>query len=407
MNIRQVFESHCAHLKIDRRLVQKIKKYEQDFVHKNQSHINFFGGVLMGVDPVRFTSIDQLNWMNDILGIDEGPIETDILNLPIFAENESIWHVSSNPMNLSCFWLTHKFLTSRTLNKNDAYEGALACIMVLHYKFFTSILTNMFSKYNADPAIAQATYMSLSKRFGLKALGSWGELIRHRSETVIDKKELHYNRILNFEPDEDVVYMLNDTQGRVKSILNAIRDRFSEIQNNPEMILKDSSNTLEMDGVLKVRDKIRYVNGQIENILDSLSDYNSFVKEELVDITASVVRTMPKSALVKSLKYMVENRSKNADKDVEELIKTSMYHVFDYIQKNPNTMRGTTDVDGLVSRMLRVYQAPRASGEDVLKMRELAENIAHRATGSKNKVLLSAIRNAILTYILLRTFTNN
>ena len=50
-------------------------------------------------------------------------------------------------------------------------------------------------------------------------------------------------------------------------------------------------------------------------------------------------------------------------------------------------------------------QASRTADPQIIEMRELAEGIARRTLKSKNGVLIAAVRNAVLLYILLRTFT--
>lgn len=400
-NVKQVFEEHCGHMVFDRKLLQKIQTYERDFVNKNPAHIKFFGGVLMGVDPIRFTSADQNRWFDDIMDIDESTLEIDLHALPDILAHR---HVSSNVMNLSGFWMTHKFLTSTKLSQSDRELGALLTILILHYKFITSTLTNWF-KYDADPAIAQATYNMLTKRFGLKISGSWGELLRYRSQVTIERGGLHHNRLMNFNNDLEIVYMVNDTHGRVKSILKYIRDVFTLAQNDPDNLVKNMSATIELDGDVKVRDKTRLTSTYVRYIQDALNDQRSFIIPELVVIISKTVTTAPKEALEKSLTYMVENASPKADKRVSRLPEVVLQHAFEYMTKNPSTMSSGKDIPGLLSKMIKLYQASKTTDELILEARAIGEHIATRATGSKNRILISAVRNAILLYVLLRAFT--
>lgn len=400
-NVKQVFEEHCGHMVFDKKLIKKIQTYERDFVNKNPEHIRFFGGVLMGVDPVRFTTADQNRWFDEIMEIDESTLEADLHDLPDILAHR---HVSSNVMNLSMFWMAHKFLTNNKLSQSERELGALLTILILHYKFITSTLTNWF-KYNADPAIAQATYNMLTKRFGLKVVGSWGELLKQRAEATIERGGLHHKRLMNFDKDLEIVYMVNDTHGRVKSILKYIRDVFTLAQNDPDSLVKNVSATIELDGDVKVRDKTRLTTTYVRYVLDALQDHRSFVIPELLVIISKTVTTAPKDAIERSLAYMVENVSPKADKAVSRLPEVVLQHAFDYMTKNPSTMASGKDIPGLLSKMIKLYQASKTSDELILEARELGEGIAKRATGSKNKILISAVRNAILLYVLLRAFT--
>jgi hypothetical protein len=399
--VNSTFEKHCFHIIFDAKFLTKVKVYEQQFVNKNDTHIAFFGGNLMGVHPVRFKDEDRNRWFNEVMDADEDSLEDDLHALPAILPHR---HVSSDVMNLSCFWMAHKFLTSPLLTEQQRYEGALASILVVQYKFITSILTDWF-RYNADPIIAQATYAALNKRFGLKVAGSWGALLRIRAAAVVGKGELHYKELLSFLNDDKVVYMVNDTQGRIKDILKNIRDVFTIVKNSPEMQIRTSSSMIEMDGELKVRDKTRLVSTYMRYILEVLPDKNSFMVPELIDVIAKTVPTMPKSSLQATLQYMSANSSPRADKDVQQLCTVVLQHAFNYLARNPNVMENQSDIGGLLKKMRALYQASRTNDPQILEMRELAEGIARRTLKSKNGVLIAAVRNAVLLYILLRTFT--
>lgn len=408
MDLQSIFEEHCSHMVFDKKLLKEIMKYEHDFTNKNSDHINFFGGVLMGVDAIRFTPRDRAIWFDDIMSVDETLLENDINTLEdVVPTDGRTRHVSSDTMNLACFWTAHKFMNSSKLSIPDRELGATLCVLIFHYKVITSTLYNWFKQYQADPVIAQATYTALSKKYGLKIAGSWGELLRNRAKITVSRGELHYQRLMNFDNNLETVYMINDTHGRVKSILKHIRDTFTAVSRNPDLLVKNVSATIELDGEIKIRDKTRLYSTYIRYLLDNLVDERSFIVNELVTVIASIVSTAPKSALEKSLVYMSTNASPNDDKDVQELCEVVLHHAFDYLTKNPSTMSSATDIPGLLKKMRDLYQASRASDDYIVKMRTLAEGIATRATGSKNKILISAIRNSILLYIILRTFTMN
>lgn len=400
-NVNSVFEEHCPHLVFDDRLLKKVMTYEHRFITKNEAHISFFGGNLMGVDPVRFKPEDRNMWFNDILDAEEDALEDDLHRLPDILAHR---HVSSDVMNLSCFWVAHKFLTSTKLSKNDRELGAKMTILILQYKFITSILADWF-KWNADPLIAQATYQALNKRFGLKVTGSWGALLKVRADAVVGEQSIHRRDLLDFQDDEKIVYMVNDTQGRIKDILKNIRDVFTAVSKSPELIIRNVGSQIELDGELKVRDKTRLISTYQRYILETISDKNGFIIPELVDIVAKFINTMPRASLVTTLTYMSNNASPKADKRVQRICELTLQHAFDYITKNPETMASQHDIPGLLRKMKALYQASKTTNPQVTEMRTLAEGVAKVATGSRNSTLLAAIRNAVLLYVLLRTMT--
>lgn len=400
-NIKQVFEHHCSHLVFDQNFLKKVQTYERKFVTKNDTHISFFGGNLLGVDPVRFKDEDRNRWFDEILEVDEQALEDDLYALEEVVTHR---HVSSDVMNLSCLWVIHGFLTSQKLNDEGKYDGALATALILQYKFITSIMAHFF-RFNADPIVAQATYSQLSKRFGIKIAGSWYELLKQRSHDIVRKGGLHYNGLVAF--DKDIDKIVNDIQGRIKDIMKNMMDVFTAVKNSPELQIRNSSSTIELDGELKVRDKTRMISQYSRYLLELIHDKNNFIIPELVGVIAKTVPTMSKATLVQVLTYMSNNASPKADPRVERICELTLQHAFDYLTRNPGTMKSNSDIPGLLRKMRSLYQASRTNNEMILEMRKLTEEISTIATKSKNKVLIASVRNAVLLYILLRTFTMN
>lgn len=400
-NIKQVFEQHCSHLVFDQKFLLKVQTYERKFVTKNDTHISFFGGNLLGVDPVRFKDEDRNRWFDEILEVDEQALEDDLYALEEVVTHR---HVSSDVMNLSCLWVIHSFLTSPKLNDVDKYNGALATAQILQYKFITSIMAHFF-RFNADPIVAQATYSQLTKRYGIKEYGNWYDLLKSRSDAIVRKGGLHYNGLVAF--DKDIDKIVNDIQGRIKDIIKNIMDVFTSVKNSPDLQIRNTSSTLELDGELKVRDKTRLITQYMRYLLELIHDKNNFIIPELVGVIVKTVPTMRKSYLVEVLTYMSNNASPKADPRVQRICELTLQHAFDYLTKNPGTMASSSDIPGLLRKMRSLYQASRTNNPMILEMRELTEAISKVATGSKNSTLIASIRNAVLLYVLLRTFTMN
>lgn len=402
-SIKSVFNDICTNFVADQRMLQKLRRYEQRFVNKNEDHINFFGGVLMGVHPVRFTQDDRQTWFDEIIGTDELNIKPAIHALPTLVITRK---VSTDTMNLSCLWVMHKFLTEKRLSESQREEGALLTAQIMNYKFFTSTLTGWF-RYNADPAIAQTTYALLTKKFGLKMAGSWGALIKNRSYDIVKKNGLHYKTLIEFYPDEKIVNMANDTWGRVKSILKYIRDVFTTAQNMPEYQIQTTGNTIVLDGEVRLRDKTRMITEYIDYTLGIIHDKRSFIKPDLLAITLKIVGNVPIKNVESTLDYMVNNSSVKADKDVDAFIRAVIEHGINYVTVNPSIMRNKSDLAGMLRKMRGLYTAAKTTDPDIMQIRYLGERIAERGGKTRNKQVVVAVRNALACYVILRTMVMN
>lgn len=400
--VKSVFDTHCVALVFDTKLIRRVQTYEQQFVNKNEHHIAFFGGNLMGVNPVRFVPDDRRRWFDDIVRADEYAIRADIITLKdIVAER----HVSSDAMNLSCLWMIHRFLTEPTLTEAQRYDGALAVALIMNYKFITSILADWFP-WTADPVVAQTTYSMMSKRFGLKMNGTWGLLLRQRSDDIVRKGGLHYKTFLKFTDNYEVVKLANDVQGRIKSILKYIRDVFTVAQNSPELHVKTQTNAITIDGEIHLRDKTRLISQYRNSILGVIGDRRGFIVPELVDVVVTVVQTVPQKIMDQTLLYMVNNSSLKVDPNIQALVDAVLQHSFDYLARNPYLMRNKSDLAGLISKMRALYTSAKTNNELILEIRRTGNAVARSALGNKKAdALISSTRTAIALYILLRTMT--
>jgi hypothetical protein len=216
--IKKVMDEEFSHLPIDNKLLQRILKYERDFINKNEDHITFFGGHLMGVQVVRFDPRDRAYWFDDVLEINEQSLQEKLYAL--ISEDPSDkgaplidpeFNVRSDVMNITCGYLVHRFMTVNSLPHDKKEQGAEAVIRIMLYKFLTSLLWNYF-KYPANPQVAEATYNSLSLKFGLKKNGNWKKYLDERAHLTLHGDSIHHKTLFNMDDDEAFLYFIGDTQ---------------------------------------------------------------------------------------------------------------------------------------------------------------------------------------------------
>lgn len=399
-SIKSVFDDECKHLDIDAKFAKRLHAYQVGFVNKNDEHIKFFGGNLLGVETVRFLDQDRDRWFDEILEADDGPLEDRLLALPdVNAE----FHVSSDTMNLSCVWLTHAIFNSKKLSEQQRHDAMVDVILVLQYKFLTSRLYRHF-RYPADRATAEATYAQLSYKFDIKTYGSWSALFRARAEDVIAKASIHYRTITHMEHDLKVIYMLNDTQGRIRDMLKNIYDVFLRVHQQGIRISSTSA-IIEHDGVEVLKDKSRNLLAYGRYINSIVSDRNSFMREELLHIVEKLMHTMPPKLFRETLEWMSSNYRQRGATEIEEVLNDTLVHSFDYFSDHREAVRNTHDLPGLLSRLRGVYMSSRSTDPVLFALREKVEGIVKNATGNKNSSLIASVRTGVLLYIVLRAMT--
>lgn len=399
-SIKGVFDDECSGLDVGPKLAARLHAYQVGFVSKNEDHIKFFGGNLTGVQVVRFTDDDRNRWFDEILEVDEVPLEERLLALPTVNGD---WHVSSDTMNLSCVWLMHSISKSSKLPDKVKHQALMDVALVLQYKFLTSRLYQHF-KYPADKETAEATYALLSNKYALKEHGSWSALLHARAEDIIGPHSIHANTIKKMDNDEDVTYMLNDTQGRIRDTLKNIYDVFLRVHSQGIRVHSVSA-VIEHDGTEILKDRTKSLHAYGRYINSVITDKASFIREELLEIIEKLMPTMSPRHFRETLTWMSDNYRQPGAGEVEEVLNETLVHSFDYLSHNRDVIRNPHDLPGLLSRLRGVYMSSRSTDPALFSLREKMEKTVKKATGNKNESAIAAVRTGCLLYVILRSYT--
>jgi hypothetical protein len=136
-----------------------------------------------------------------------------------------------------------------------------------------------------------------------------------------------------------------------------------------------------------------------------MSDKNSFIKKELVEVVLKLMFTTQEKNFIKSLEWLNININNKHNTEVEDFVKLVMVHSYDYLNTESTTLSDTKDLPGFLSRIRGVYLSSRSTDPTLMKMRDIGEEIVKKATGTTNENAMSSIRTSIYLYIVLRAFT--
>lgn len=414
--IYQVFEGYCHALEIDQRFVKNLHQYQVAFITKNRDHIEFFGGHLLGVHTVKFMPADRDRWFNDIVKVDDGPLENELRRLDVIDPKHKI--VASDTMNLSCIYLLNKIYKSK-LPDNLKHQAMVDAMLVLQYKFLTSILHQYF-KFPPDEDTAKTVYALLSKRYLIKEHGNWKAVFNFRAEEIVSKDSIWKDVITDMDtfkahhrdpkekgaPDDRVIDMINDIQGRIRGFVKNIYEVLIEVHNSGNKISTTSSIT-EFDGESILRDKTNNLFAYERYVTALISDRGSFIKPELVNVITKVNQTMSPRLFEQTLQYLSDNYHERGSEKIKKIIHETLIHSFDYMleKENRDLVSRHTDLPTLIVRLKGVYMAPRSSNEALLEMRKDLEAIVLKATGSRNQAQQASVRTGVLLYIVLFAVT--
>lgn len=398
-SIKEVFDTLCDDLVVDRKLLKKIKAFRVGFVNKNEDHISFFGGHLTGVHSIRFTISDYFRWFNEILETDERELRTQLHELDSIEKDRK---VSSNALYLSCVWLVHKVMHSNALKDSEREDGIIDILLVLNFRY----ITQLHKKYFPHPAnreVAEAAHAELSMKFRLKADGNWMTSLEVRAKAILNKyRDVFYR----FNNDKQIVDCLNDTQGRINNRLKNITGVFRDVHRSGKR-MKSISDTVGFDGADVLKDRISSVTIYKQYILASLIDEKTFIKEEIMEVVMRILPAVPEKHFRATLNWMVVNYGKSKGGIIETAVDELLTHSFTYLSRNRSLVTGSVDLVSLLSNLRGIYTSSRTKEDSLIKLREDIETIVETATGIHNKNNLAAIRTAVMMYIITRAYTRN
>lgn len=392
-----IMEEEGASLVIDAKLVERLTRFNTEFVNKSENHVLFFSNPYMGVWPARFVPGDRLKWFDTVLGINDVAVASRSKNIPGV---KSDWVRATDPINITAVWLVHMFMMSNLPNAVKR-EGAIQALMLMHFKFITSLDSRYFP-HGADMATAQASYNSLSYKFSLKKYGSWFKLFRARAEEIVSSSSIHKRTIERFT-DEGVLYMISDIQVRVRDV---VKNQYASVDStraqDAAVLVKSSVVNINGDVLLREvqRNETRYT-----RYLETIShDKHRFIKEDLMVVVAHAMPNMPEKSFEAVLEHIVKVSGTPAGTKVDAFLQKVILHAISYVTGDRSITSSITDTYTLIRKLRQSYTSARYRDPLFLEMQKDAEELIRPLAKTRNNALIASIRTGLFLYIVLRVF---
>jgi hypothetical protein len=402
--IKDVFDRQFDHVKFDAAFCKRVIQYSIRFMNRNEDHSAFFGGVLLGVNPIKFFDSDRDAWYEEVLEIDEDLFIAD------FRKIESINHefnVMSDAFNYTPAYIVHRLMTATGVPQSLRHEAMVHAYMVLHYRFITSLLVKRF-QYPADKEVATAVYLALNGRFDIRKYGSWRDLIRARAEDIVSSKSIYYRCLQDYSPDGMLIRTVTDTQSRIRELIKKIYAIHKHFSDTGVRVKTSSDTSINTDGELVLKDRKNGYAGFMRYINNIIPSERNFVRDELVDVVGSAMNTMPKPLLITTLKYMSNNYFAPHQGYLQEIVKEVLLYAFDHLYVNRVPAVQRNDLATNVAKLKALLTASRSTDPSVMLLRTETEKLVRAATGrNKYEAQIAAVRTGTLLYIVLRTLTQS
>lgn len=395
--VKRVFDALAKDLVIDSRWLRQLRQYVYNFYTRDSDHIEFFGSGLLGTHRIVYKTSDRKEWFSSIIDVDEVVLRDEVINCKHINKD---YKVSSSPFNLSVVYLMHRVQLS-SLTSSQKHEALVSLVMMFHYRVMTSIMNHYFG-YLANRKTAEAAYNALTLRFDIKRLGSWNALFQQRAESIIDPRAgIHYQTFTKLNDDKKIVYMLNDIESRLKSVINDYSRVFYTVRGQDLVNTTDSGFVL-LDGKLVVKDVQGNIAQKKDFVETTLQSEGSFYKEELVQYAIKGMNRTPPDrfkSLVKEFPYFYQSKK---GQPARQFVEQTLTHMFGYLSQN-NIKQ--TDIRQVMIRLRGAYTSNKSTNPLLFTLRDNGDDIVAKLTGVKTRSTVTAMRTSLMMYLVLRAIT--
>lgn len=406
--IVELLERHFSDVVLDRAFCMRVINFVTRFMNKNADHSAFFGGALLGVNPVRWFPSDRQQWYDEVLKVNDDLLQYDFLKLDVIDPSHN---VNSDSFNHIPAFLCRKLMNTTNLPGNLRDETMIALFTLLHIKYLTSLLSRRFGNYPAKREIAEATFMSLNYKWDIRRLGSWHALIRDRCLSIIGPETNYTDHIFgakNTLTDYWSTRIVTDTQSRIREVVNKIYAVYIQVLREGGKVITTSEMGLSTDGDAFLKDKVNGFGSYLRYGKEIITNEANFVRPELLGIIERAMQdSMPPQPFEDTLRYIVRNIGQQRMGHLDKMLEECLLYVFDQMQSERTAIQRSNDLEGLILKIKSKLMASRSSDPRVLYLRDVGEKVVSDATGVKNKAVLAATRTGIMLYMTLRVMTKN
>lgn len=415
--IRQAFESRCnikPDSKMALQLVQFCHYYETRGDNPHALNTDLFG-----VTPIFFVDSDRQS-VFDILGIDQAEMKRVIAEIPTINNEHK---VTSDVYNLATIWAVHKFLTTPGISSQNSHNACVALLKLLHYKFFTSLMSHIFP-HKSNLGIMQQTIASLSNQFDIKQYGTWKKVFEARAEDVLDKgnhhgerdESIHYPTLLKFDNDQKILYVLSDIQTRLRNKIILIVNVYYQVKEKGDY-LGSYSNVAEIDGEKVIASNTQTYDVIVSNLSNRVQNVHTFINRQLVNLIVAMFTNIRQDMFVSTLTRFSEMASLQAKEnklDLEKVIKGEKHYIgarvliSTLIQKTYRrcklervNMKSATEI---LKKTMDLYRSSRVNDEDILAVKRSVLHFIEGLGKYTREATVASLAIGFILYIMLQSF---
>lgn len=374
-------------------------------------HVEALNSPMLGVNKIHFFDKDQ-RAVFDVFEVDRNDFAKMIQQSGLNKD----FKVSSDVYNVFTVYMAHCIMKS-SLPKSVQEEGCFALWKMLQYKFFSSIVNHMLP-YKPNPDVMQATLDGLSAKFDIvnKETNTWKLVMEARARELCQKEgNIHYHSILNFTPDQKVVYVLSDVQTRLRTKIKLVVQEYYKTLEEGKRIASTTMTTDDLEGEKIVKELTGSLDNMIAVICNKALNANQFIRNDVVRIVSKLVPNI-RPDMMRTLLMFFSNQSvvQYQKHKQDEIDKTGRYLIGYHIMITEIIQRSyrlciLEKVNmksrlAILDKVRNTFRSSRVNDPDILRIKDSVEHLVEIAKVTSRDSTKASLKIAFILYIILLTF---
>ena len=236
-----------------------------------------------------------------------------------------------------------------------------------------------------------------------------------RAEEMNDPKNIHWNTMNNFLPDQKVVYILTDLQTRIRSKVRGVAEKYYEMVKAGRTIGDVDLTTTDKQGEKIVRELKTSFDSMISSICNRVINVQQFVHEDFITITHQIIRNanadlMRNMLMQYSSMATVQYQKRQQDLESRDKKLFLGYHILilNLIQRTyRRCIMEKVDLKNraaILKKAVDMYSASRINDELVLKVKDSIGDFVLKGKFSARDSTRASLKIAFVVYIILMSF---
>lgn len=356
-----------------------------------------------------FTAFQKLAAMRGITASEIRKLINEITSI------DKNFKVASDPLNIFITYLIH-LVASSPLQEKLKRDTMFKLLMLLQYKFFTSLVNHRF-KFKPDESVMVAMFESLTNKFDIKQYGTWKKVMESRAEQFVQTNSLHYATFVNYNDDKRILYVITDVQTRIRNQINIVTHEFMQAKERCDKIGTYSHMGTDVDGEKIMMSGNSGFDMMIASIYNDSLSVSRFLDDDALLVVNAIFRGIPLSKLRSLLISFSELAVKQAKSGESQLTKEedgikkfigAQVLIENLIQKSYryciHTGVNMRQIMAILKAVQNVYGSSRISDEGIIQVWGSVDHLILELQSNRRTATVSSFRIAFILYIITLSF---